>query len=88
MNCGFAVIEGDTTFFINANDGNRIYQILKGETNALRISTDYARCLNFAGDFLYYFKYKADSDGIIDYSICRILSGGSKPEIVVKAGTR
>jgi len=87
MNCGFAAMSGDTIFYINANDGNKIYRIRKDEPKGELINSDYARCLNVVGDMVYYFKYLANSDGIQEYSIYKMRFDGSDCQKACTAGS-
>jgi hypothetical protein len=87
MNWGYAAISGDWIFYINANDGNKIYRIKTDETKGELINSDHARCLNIVDDWIYYFKYKRDKDEILEYSIYKMRLDGSDCQKACTAGS-
>jgi hypothetical protein len=87
MNGGFATIFGKWIFYINANDGNKIYRIPLDGTKGERIGEDYARCLNIVDDWIYYFYYKRDKDEILEYSIKKMRLDGLDCQKACTAGS-
>jgi hypothetical protein len=87
MNSGLADIEGEWIYYINTNNGNKIYKILTDGSKRQQINTDFSRCINVVGDWIFYFKYLEDSEKIREYCIYKIRTDGTERQKVATAGS-